>query len=77
MAASPAVVLETLERSSLKAVSRPVLLPKPKIATCAEIEAALGSKLPPSARKFAGWWKTVTPEKGQGPPTQVWVLPRR
>ncbi|HEY4379362.1 MAG TPA: hypothetical protein VGN01_03390 [Acidobacteriaceae bacterium] len=86
MIARPAPVQETLETRVLNLVSRPVPAPKPvsvarpvpvaKTASCVEIEASLGSKLPPSARRFASWWKTIPTEKGQGPPTQVWMLPR-
>jgi hypothetical protein len=75
MVARPDLVLEALERSSLKPAPRLSLVPKD--TTCKEIEAALGCELPPSARKYAAWWKTVTPEKGESAPEQVWVLPRR
>jgi hypothetical protein len=41
--------------------------------TFAEIEAVLGSKLPPSARKYAQWWENATPETGQHPYSAVWM----
>ena len=76
MAARPAVVLEALERSAVESVRTPVRL-SPKDSKYAEIELVLGSELPPSARKYAAWWKTVKPESGGSPATQVWKLPRR
>ena len=74
MAATFVDVLAPLERSPVKAASSPVVL-TPKAAIYTRIEAVLGSELPPSARKFAAWWGTVTPAIGQATPTQVWVLP--
>ena len=40
--------------------------------TFTEIEAILGSKLPPSARKYAQWWENAAPETGQHPDGAVW-----
>ena len=66
---------EALERSAVEKLIRPLLL-TPKKPSCTEVEAALGSELPPSARKFAAWWESVPPEPGQQASTQAWVLPR-
>lgn len=74
MAAPFVDVLAPLERSPVKTVPSPVVL-NPKAAIYTRIETVLGSELPPSARKFAGWWGTVPPAIGQATPTQVWVLP--
>ena len=75
MAAHPAVVLEALERSTVVA-ARPAIIFSPSDSTYAEIEAVLGSELPPSARKFADWWGTARAEKGLDPSQKVWVLPK-
>jgi hypothetical protein len=42
--------------------------------TFTEIEAVLGSELPPSARKYAAWWGNANPETGQHPYSQAWLL---
>jgi hypothetical protein len=41
--------------------------------TFTAIEATLGSKLPPSARKYAQWWANATPETGQHPYSSMWM----
>lgn len=76
MVAQSAAVLEALERTALKKPVPPVVL-RSKTTICNEIEADLGSKLPPSARKYAAWWGPVSAEAGQQKETQAWVLPRR
>lgn len=39
-----------------------------------EIEAVLGSELPPSARKYTAWWGNEAAEAGQHPHSQAWML---
>jgi hypothetical protein len=76
MVAQSVALLEALERSALKNPLRPLPIVS-TTASCTEIEAALGSELPPSARKYAEWWGTVVPPNGQDASTQVWLLPGR
>jgi len=73
-------VLAPLERSSVREAPAPKEVPAsvvltPKAAAYTRIEAVLGSELPPSARRFAAWWGTVTPASGESSGTEVWVLP--
>jgi len=74
MVAQSAVLLEALERSALKDLLHPLAV-VPTTTSCTEIEAVLGSELPPSARKYAAWWGTVVQAAGQEASTQVWLLP--
>ena len=76
MATPSAAILVPLERSPVKKEAPSPVVLTPKAAIFNKIEAALGSELPPSARRFAAWWGTVTPAAGEPAPTQVWVLPR-
>jgi hypothetical protein len=78
MVAQSAALLEALERSALRNSSQLSLSAQAErsvTTTCAEIEAVLGSELPPSAQKYATWWGIVVQETGQQASTEAWLLP--
>jgi len=74
MAKHAVVVLQALDRSDSAQPFVQVPVP-PKTGKVHEIESVLGSELPVSARKYAAWWETATPEQGVHVAPQVWRLP--